>query len=284
MGKYLATFRPLNLLFIALAQVVSAYFLDFSATAESLMESGIHWLILGTASSAAFGYWLNDHLDVKRDEINGIIRFTANSSSRLNYIHFLIFISISLYCGRMLGAWFFTLFVLTLFILFLYNKWLKDFMLIGNVVVSVLCFVSLYAVYKLIPDIDFLLMFYFSSLAGLVTLAREMVKDIEDIVGDRASGARTLPIELGQKGANIFIYIVLFFTLSFIIVSLFTQRDYLATPLQYVYYAYVVVFILIPLYWAAVNVRYAKENSEFALLSRLLKYVIFVGILSILFF
>jgi geranylgeranylglycerol-phosphate geranylgeranyltransferase len=38
-------------------------------------------------------------------------------------------------------------------------------------------------------------------LAGLATLAREIVKDIEDVPGDRAEGLRTLPIVLGARPA-----------------------------------------------------------------------------------
>jgi geranylgeranylglycerol-phosphate geranylgeranyltransferase len=40
-----------------------------------------------------------------------------------------------------------------------------------------------------------------AMLAGLATLAREIVKDIEDVPGDRAEGLRTLPIVLGARPA-----------------------------------------------------------------------------------
>jgi geranylgeranylglycerol-phosphate geranylgeranyltransferase len=40
-----------------------------------------------------------------------------------------------------------------------------------------------------------------AALAGLATLTREIVKDIEDIPGDRAEGLRTLPIVVGPRPA-----------------------------------------------------------------------------------
>lgn len=38
--------------------------------------------------------------------------------------------------------------------------------------------------------------------AGLATLARELVKDIEDMAGDRAAGAATLPLRIGPHDAR----------------------------------------------------------------------------------
>lgn len=38
--------------------------------------------------------------------------------------------------------------------------------------------------------------------AGLATLARELVKDIEDMAGDRAAGAATLPLRIGPRNAR----------------------------------------------------------------------------------
>lgn len=40
-----------------------------------------------------------------------------------------------------------------------------------------------------------------AGLAGLATLTREIVKDVEDVPGDRAEGLRTLPIVVGERRA-----------------------------------------------------------------------------------
>jgi len=39
------------------------------------------------------------------------------------------------------------------------------------------------------------------SLAALSTLSREIVKDVEDVEGDRSEGLRTLPIAIGERGS-----------------------------------------------------------------------------------
>jgi len=36
-------------------------------------------------------------------------------------------------------------------------------------------------------------------LAGLSTFAREVIKDVEDVVGDREEGLHTLPVAIGER-------------------------------------------------------------------------------------
>jgi geranylgeranylglycerol-phosphate geranylgeranyltransferase len=38
-------------------------------------------------------------------------------------------------------------------------------------------------------------------LAAVATLTREIIKDVEDVVGDREEGLRTLPIAIGERAA-----------------------------------------------------------------------------------
>ena len=169
MKNYLTIYRPLNILFIALAQWLTAYFLNFDATYQSVFQGGIYWFILGTAACAAFGYWINDFFDIERDAINKPLK---NSVGRLNpnlvYVHLLAFISVALYCGNLLGMWFLLLFVVTLLVLFLYSKWLKNVAGVGNLLIATLSFVSVYAVSVLFPLVDFLLILHFAVIAGFV--------------------------------------------------------------------------------------------------------------------
>ncbi|MFW6003418.1 MAG: geranylgeranylglycerol-phosphate geranylgeranyltransferase [Halanaeroarchaeum sp.] len=46
-------------------------------------------------------------------------------------------------------------------------------------------------------------------LAALSTFTREVIKDIEDVAGDRAEGLRTLPIAVGERSAHVVAGIVL---------------------------------------------------------------------------
>lgn len=285
MGGYIAIYRPINVLLIAIAQILCAFFLDVDASLQNLYTGGLHFLVLGTLSCVVFGYWINDFLDQQRDAINkSKVKAISHLSQMMVYIHLLIFVSIALWCGRYLGVWFAGLFLITLVLLTSYSVWLKNTPFLGNILIAALHFVSIFSVYKLFPEIDIFLILHFAVLSGFIALAREIVKDLEDKDGDIATGAETIPIVFGQNIANIMVYVILLFTLSFSLVSFYLQKDYFQAPLLYLYYTYVAFFIVVPLYCIAVDIRYASKKEEYTRLSLWLKYVIFVGILSILFF
>ena len=70
MGGYIAIYRPINVLLIAIAQILCAFFLDVDASLQNLYTGGLHFLVLGTLSCVVFGYWINDFLDQQREAIN----------------------------------------------------------------------------------------------------------------------------------------------------------------------------------------------------------------------
>jgi len=285
MKSYIAIYRPLNILFIGVAQFLCAYFLDTSSSLESLVSAGVHWVILGTACAASFGYWVNDFLDQERDQINKKRPSAIQALSEwMVWLHIAVFGIASIAIGFMLGSWFLGVYSVTLLLLLLYSLWLKNVMLFGNIVIAVLCFLSLYMVYKLIPSLDIILVLHFAAVAGFLTLIRELLKDAEDIEGDRETGAKTLPIVLGLKVTHSAVFIVACATLLFTITSLYAQQSYLTTTMSYVYYTYYAVFIIFPIYKIAIDVPYVTEKAGYSKLAQWVKYVIFVGILSMMFF
>ena len=285
MNGYLHIYRPLNIFFIVVAQWLAAYFLDTHSNFSVLSQGGIYWLMLGTAACTAFGYWVNDDTDFPRDVIN---RSEVSAIHKLNtkvvYIHYLVFISIALYAGNLLGLWFLILFLTTILALTAYSKWLKNIAVIGNLTITALSFFSLYSVSYLFQGVNQQLILHFALLAAGLNLVREMVKDAEDIEGDEQTGARTLPIIGGLNVTNITVHGILIMTIAFVMVSVFYQSQFFESFLKYVYYAYYALFVVLPLYKIAVDVRYARTKEEYTRLSYLLKYVLGVGILSILFF
>ena len=96
MLRYFSIYRPLNILFIALAQFLCAYFIDFNADFDSIKEGVILWVIIGTAFCLAFGYWINDFLDRDRDSLNKTNpSYIKSLSNPIVYIHLAVFILIS---------------------------------------------------------------------------------------------------------------------------------------------------------------------------------------------
>jgi len=96
-----------------------------------------------------------------------------------------------------------------------YNTRLKHMPLSGNVCVALLCALAVYFAefpawpHHTVPAI---------GVAFLITLTRELLKDIEDIPGDRAAGARTLPIVLGVDAALRTVQWLIAISLSWLVV------------------------------------------------------------------
>ncbi|NHN47349.1 geranylgeranylglycerol-phosphate geranylgeranyltransferase [Halostella sp. JP-L12] len=83
--------------------------------------------------------------------------------------------------------------------LIVYTEWLKGLPGVGNFVVAVLGGSTFLfggaAVGRPAPTVVLFL------LAALSTLTREIIKDVEDVAGDREEGLRTLPIAVGERRA-----------------------------------------------------------------------------------
>lgn len=84
-------------------------------------------------------------------------------------------------------------------LLYAYNAWLKHVPGVGNLVVALV--VALAVVYGSLAVGPVGPAFVGAVFAFLTTLAREIVKDVQDVTGDAEAGARTLPLVAGPQTA-----------------------------------------------------------------------------------
>src|ERR1035437_3104415 len=181
-------------------------------------------LILSVAMIAAAGYIINDYFDVKTDEVNRpdkvvIGKYISAKAAYNAYIVLnLIAICITLYLSislKMIRL--FAIFPVVIGLLWFYSTTYKKQLLIGNILIAgitagVPLLVSLFetpAIYHKYHDYflanEFTLtpvfawIGMFSFFAFMINLIRELVKDLEDISGDQATGRNTLPIAVGTS-------------------------------------------------------------------------------------
>jgi geranylgeranylglycerol-phosphate geranylgeranyltransferase len=95
-------------------------------------------------------------------------------------------------------------------LMFYYGKNLKKIALIGNIAISFLtglCFIFAGVIIGL--DTSYFeivhISLYLGFFAGIMTMAREITKDMEDIEGDKLEGAKTFPILYGNKASSILV-------------------------------------------------------------------------------
>ena len=188
--------RPLNCLITALSVGVGAF------TAGHHRPEFQGWCAaLAAALIAGAGNALNDVADLEIDRINRPTRpLPAGQLSRQSALFesgllALAGLAIALWLGPLTGA----IALAILLLLVLYDLRLKRSPLWGNLLVSALAASAFpYGALALgslgrawIP----------ASFAFLFHLGREIIKDLEDLEGDRAQGAHTLPLRAGEPFA-----------------------------------------------------------------------------------
>ena len=297
--KYLKLFRYQNLIFIALAQVFIKYglFLPFNIDI-TLSSFEFALLVIATLCIAAGGNVINDIYDVQIDKVNKPDKviigklITESSANRLFVVLNVIGVGIGFYLSNVIERpSFAALFIVFSAMLYLYASYLKGILLVGNIVVSFLVAMSLIIVglFDLLPAITpqnqaeqslvFEVILRYALFAFSLNLIREIVKDIQDINGDKKGGINTLPIAIGRKRT----LMVVFALTVFLIVGILAQMyDYLYN--QKALMLYFLLGIIAPLLFFCVKTWSAEHKKDFKLLSNILKIVMLIGTCSLLLF
>lgn len=296
MPAFLRLIRTGNLLFIALTQLLIRYFLFVPQGAGiSLSDLDYFLLVFATLCVAAAGYVINDVYDVEADKINKpgklvigrkISEKTANS---IFIILNVIGVGIGFYLANLIGhPGFSAIFIFTSALLYLYASYLKQIVLAGNILISLLVamVILLPGLFDLLPAITvenrgiqsllFSILLDYAFFAFLINLLREMVKDQEDIKGDYNAGIKSLPIILGVQRTNKLIFAVALLPLVAIVYYIYM---YLFENTGAVLYS--LLLILGPLLYFLVQIPTAEKKKDFSRLSLILKIILFFGLISI---
>ena len=268
---HIRLFRPLNLLTGAFAVYVS------SAILRSLYQtSELTFAILTVVGYNAAANSLNDFIDLKIDQVNRPNRPLTTGLVKRNTA--LIF-SVLLFIGGSVTALFLSKLAAMITILIVlpliisYNLKLKQFPLVGNIVIALilgLTFVFSGAVFGNIKP-----MIIPCFLAFGLTLVRELVKDIEDIEGDRLAGLTTFPIIAGFNRAGKLT------ALFAVMIGVGALIPYMMGIYSFWYLVFLVLGVETPLVTLVVLLMKSPEKLNFSLASKVLKISTILGIVAI---
>lgn len=217
MNKFLELMRYKNCAMAGLAAAIGAAIAHSEAPGE-IAWIGLIFVTVFTITGS--GNAINDYFDAGIDAINRPGR--PIPSGRISKISALRFSTALFVAGTTISYFIgtnripFLIAVLNSFLLYSYASFLKGKVFIGNLSVSYLTgstFLFGGAAYGGKGIQVTLILFLLSVLA---TFAREIVKTIEDIEGDRKNGAVTLPIVIGERQSA---YIACIFGLLSILLS-----------------------------------------------------------------
>lgn len=297
---FLKLIRWQNLLFIVLTQVLYDYCIYLPIYGSNSAQQLV-LIILASVLIAAAGYIINDYFDLNIDQINKPDRVIVNNAVSRRWAIFwhLVFSLLGLFFTVMALPpslfWYLILAnLLSILLLWLYSTNFKKQLLVGNVIISMLTsWVILILFFSKTPlSVDniisadhkeirlFRLTMLYAGFAFIISLIREVLKDMEDRVGDARYGCRTMPIVWGLPASKVFVavwIIVLAGTLVILQLYVLAYGWWLSI-------AYCLLAIVAPLLIVLSKLTAAQSQQDFHLLSRYVKGIMFAGILSMLFF
>ncbi len=298
-----------NLLFIAVTQTLFYFTVYGSLAGKSIFELGSDGafilLVLASVFIAAGGYVINDYFDIQIDQVNRPRKVVVDRwIKRRNVIIWhgllsLIGLVFTFWVSKVSGKWsLLFLNILSVFVLWVYSTTYKKALLLGNLLIAVLTAWVILSVYWFAGkgwdaqyvwmqgsetyDVKkfFKLSMSYAGFAFVMTLIREVVKDLEDMMGDAQFGARTMPIVWGVPVSKMFAGVWLSVAAGgLIIISLYAWQSGVHAISLYALFALIVPILLI-----IRKLKIAQQSSDYHSLSSWIKWVMLAGILSMLFF
>lgn len=306
-GVYFRLVRGGNLLFIAMLLYVMEKWVATPLLDNGLFHEQMPWwvlllLILATVCIAAGGYVINDYFDIKIDKINRpdklIVPDIVSKNTAMHLFQCLTAAGVAMGIAVAVWARSWTLgmiFVVIPGLLWFYSASYKRQFLVGNIVVAFMA--ALVPLLVAIANADYLKHLYhemlgyspicaelytwiggFALFAFLTTLAREVVKDMEDEEGDREYECRTLPIKWGNTVSKVVVT-----ALIAIICGLICYIGFCVVPFPHTWDSlstrYITFGLLVPCVCEVVLLWCAHLPREYHNAQALLKFVMLMGAL-----
>ena len=291
---YILILRPVNLFIICAAQYFIQYFI-IVPDADNVTLSGILFplFVLDTIIIAGTGYVINDITDQQTDRINKPARMYIGNTitEKAGYIYYILLllagavitVYIAYITNTMKHIW---IYPAGICCMYLYSRYLKNTMLIGNIFVSlfiagvigILGFAQLIQGNSLNTNLMTVIHAYMAFMF-LLNLIREIIKDIEDLEGDLQAGIVTLPGKIGITNTKN-LAIIITTLLTVILIWWVSSGN---TLKQFTYSVFMLIGLIIPLILLAYKIYNAKVKQDFRNISLWIKLLLVNGLFSVIF-
>lgn len=303
LGAFFALIRWYNLVMVALTQVLFRYGIILPVFRNAgyglpLSTADFILLVLATLLVSAAGYAINDYFDLRTDRINKpdkvIVgrqisrRSTILIHSLLNFLG----VAVGFYLSWKIRYWPLAfIFLAVPAALWLYSVRFKRSFLTGNITIALLSAMVIplvwlveyraaslqYAISPEMMQVSFFARFY-SFFAFMTSLSREIVKDLEDYVGDKKTGCRSLAVVRGLEPTRKVVLTIMGIT----ILTIVAYMVYMASLTRYTIMSYFLVFVTVPFSVAFFHTSKALGVFDFGVIQRVLKLIMLAGVLSMI--
>lgn len=296
--RFLSIIRYPNLIMLALFQaVIWFYLLEQYQVPKSVSDYIFIVHLLATLFIAAAGNIINDIYDLEIDQINKPHQiWIPNLMSLKKAWSFYISLNVlGLIAGFWVSwelnkIWFWGLYLIPVFLLFLYAIRLKKVIYLNNMLVAGLIAYSLFLAFELalvgensvhyyignygfslLKTIRFILLFAF-----ILNWIREIVKDAEDVIGDRANGVNSLPSNYGLEYTKNGLKLITFFLLGILLsIAISNRID------QKIFVLYLILAVGMSLMIFVKQLKFAHQPKDYHKISILLKIIMLIGFFSV---
>lgn len=273
---------------------------------DAILSNGfLCLLMISMVCIAAGGYVINDYFDVKIDRINRPDRVivTRTMDKQTAFRLSVILSSIGLVTGVMAAilcrSWTVGILIgITPGLLWFYSSGYKRQFLIGNLIIALLssfppliiAFANIGYAHKLydrlgdivsqtpLPHSLLVWLGGFAVFAFLTTWIREIIKDMQDQIGDAELECHTLPVVLGDTKTKIIVTALILLTIAGLSYCLFVLLPFNTawTSLPVRYWAF---GLMVPLVCLLVLLWTAKIPADYKAPQEEMKFIMFMGTL-----
>ena len=268
--------RVYNIIAIVIAQYLTSIFIlgHQKDTLEVILDPYLFVIILCSSIAIASGYIINNFYDYEKDIINRPIRSSIDKSIRKRTKLTLYFSLNSLcICLSLLisirAAIFFLVYILTLWF---YSHKLKKILIVGNIFSAVLTIAPFFAIFLYYKNFELIIIIYALFLFFII-LAKDIIKDLENLKGDFTLNYQTIAVVHGEKFSKVSISIIIL--ISYInVINLILNFD---IGLMFYYY-YLCLFILAYILFILWK---SRTKKEYLIIHNIMRALIILGIISI---
>jgi 4-hydroxybenzoate polyprenyltransferase len=296
-----------NLLFIALTQCLFYYcillpsFYNANPPRENILKPfEFSLLCFSSVLIAAAGYIINDYFDLHIDRVNKPEKIVVEKiiKRRWAIIWHWILSMLGVMIGFYLSWKLRNIFIgpsnlACVLLLWFYSTTFKKKLLLGNILISFLTawvilvlYLCEFRLHRFVnPEFHAVLSrvykfaILYGSFAFIISLVREVVKDMEDLEGDSRYGRRTMPVVWGINASRVFAA-----TWLMMLVAALTGIQFYILPYRWwMVVLFTALLVILPLLWTIKKLFRASQPADFHRLSGTVKAIMLMGILSMIF-
>jgi len=268
--------RGYNIMMICIAQYLTAIFiLSRQPLRQVLLDPRLFAIVLAGALAVAGGYIINAFYDQEKDLINKptrtLMERMVGQHTKLSLYFILNFLSVIVASYVSFRAVLF--FSIYIFMMWFYSHRIKKIVLVGNIVSGILSIIPFFAIFVYYHNFQKIIFVHAAFLYYLL-LAKDFVKDLQNIKGDFVLGYHTIATDYGERSSKQLITVLIGLTL----VCIYFLTAFPDTGSMKYYFILTAIILLggfLPILWKG------RTQIHYAFLRNLLKVIIVVGVFCI---